>query len=79
VGSGPFLYARNLLATRLYKAPVVFLEPYVMNSAPVWKRVQMGDYAGQRAVGGGLSKSLVNEYADGVVSGLSRYYSTARR
>lgn len=79
VGSGAYLYARNLLATRLYKAPVVFLEPYVMNSEPVWKRVQMGDYSGQRLVDGELRKSLIAEYADGVADGLSLYYSQARR
>ncbi len=79
VGSGAYVYARNLLANRLYRAPVVFLEPYVMNSEPVWKRVQLGDYSGRRIVNGVSCKSLVAEYADGVADGLARYYSTARR
>ena len=43
----PYVWARNLLANRLYHAPVVFLEPYVMNSEPVWARVQAGDYDGE--------------------------------
>ena len=79
VGSGAYVYARTLRANRLYRAPVVFLEPYVMNSEPVWKRVQLGDYSGVRTVNGVSCKSLVAEYADGVVAGLSRYYATARQ
>jgi len=78
VGQSPYLYARNLLANRLYHAPVVFLEPYVMNSQPVWKRVQMGDYSGQKLVDGQMRKSLAAEYADGVVEGVARYYRQSR-
>jgi hypothetical protein len=79
VGEGPYVYARNLLANRLYKAPVVFLEPYVMNSSPEWKRVQMGDYRGTKSVDGASVPSLVSEYASGVAEGLGRYYATRRR
>src|SRR6266480_647901 len=32
VGTSGYVYARNLLATRLYRCPVVYCEPYVMNS-----------------------------------------------
>lgn len=78
VGGSAYVYARNLLANRLYRAPVVFLEPYVMNSEPVWRRVQMGDYSGEKAVDGVPRKSLVNEYASGVAEGLARYYRRAR-
>ena len=78
VGSSAYVYARNLLANRLYRAPVVFLEPYVMNSEPVWKRVQMGDYSGEKTIDGVPRKSLTNEYATGVAEGLARYYRGAR-
>jgi N-acetylmuramoyl-L-alanine amidase len=78
VGETPYVYVRNLLANRLYRAPVVFLEPYVMNSEPVWKRVQMGDYSGEKPVDGVLCKSLTNEYASGVAEGLARYYRRMR-
>jgi hypothetical protein len=78
VGTTAYVYARNLLANRLYRTPVVFLEPYVMNSDPVWKRVQMGDYSGQKLIDGVPSKSLVSEYASGVAEGLARYYRRAR-
>jgi hypothetical protein len=78
VGGTAYVYARNLLANRLYRAPVVFLEPYVMNSEPVWKRVQMGDYAGEKTVEGVPRKSLVSEYASGVAEGLARHYRRVR-
>ena len=78
VGGSAYVYARNLLANRLYRAPVVFLEPYVMNSEPVWKRVQMGDYTGEKIIDGVPRKSLINEYASGVTEGLARYYRRAR-
>ncbi len=78
VGNGPYLYARNLLANRLYRAPVVFLEPYVMNSQPVWSRIQLGDYSGEKMVEGRSRKSLAAEYADGVAGGLACYYKKAR-
>jgi len=78
VGDGAYLYSRNLLANRLYRAPVVFLEPYVMNSGPVWKRVQMGNYSGTKLVDGQPRKSLVNEYSQGVAEGLARYFRRER-
>ena len=78
VGQGPYLYARNLLANRLYKAPVVFLEPYVMNSGPVWRRVQLGDYSGEKMVEGIPQRSIHAEYALGVAEGLARYFRRER-
>ncbi|MGC1480304.1 MAG: N-acetylmuramoyl-L-alanine amidase, partial [Chthoniobacterales bacterium] len=67
VGSSPFVWARNLLANRLYRCPVVFLEPYVMNSQPVFKRVQAGDFEGKQAVDGKMQESIFREYARGIV------------
>ena len=77
-GDSPYLYARNLLANRLYRAPTLFLEPYVMNSSPVWSRVQLGDYTGLKLVNGERLPSLVAEYANGVAEGMARYYEHAR-
>lgn len=77
-GASPYVWARNLLANRLYRAPVVFLEPYVMNSEEIWSRVQAGDYEGERLVTGAMRKSLVREYADAVAAGLADYYRSAR-
>jgi len=77
-GTNPYLWARNLLANRLYHAPVVFLEPYVMNSEVVWARVQAGDYEGELMIGGELRRSIFREYADAVAEGLRDYYTKAR-
>lgn len=74
VGPNQYVYARNLLANRVYECPVVFLEPYVMNNREVYQRIQAGDYIGSRLVAGKHRKSLFQEYADGVVGGLLRHY-----
>jgi hypothetical protein len=76
--TSPYVWTRNLLANRLYAAPVVFLEPYVMNSEELWARVQAGDYEGERLVAGLRRKSLCREYADAVAAGLADYYGKAR-
>ena len=79
VGSSGYVYARNLLATRLYRCPVVYCEPYVMNSKDVYARIQAGDYEGTRSINGVERKSIFREYADSVADGLVEYYSKARR
>lgn len=72
--SNPYLWIRNLLANRLFECPVVYCEPYVMNSRPVFNRIQLGDYQGQRNVGGAQLPSIYREYADAVARGLADYY-----
>jgi N-acetylmuramoyl-L-alanine amidase len=76
IGMSGYVYARNLLATRLYKCPTVYLEPYVMNSREVFARVQAGDYDGTRNIEGKERPSIFREYADAVVEGLVDYYKT---
>jgi len=78
VGTSGYVYVRNLLATRLYRCPVVYCEPYVMNSNDVFARIQHGDYQGTCNVNGVERKSIFREYADSVVGGLVEYYSHAR-
>jgi len=78
VGSTGYVYARNLLATRLYRCPVVYCEPYVMNSREGFARIQAGDYEGTRNINGVERKSIFREYADGVTDGLKEYYSKTR-
>ena len=75
---GPALWARNLLANRLYQCPVLFFEPYVMNNVDVHARVQAGDYPGERVVAGTLRKSIYREYVDAVVDGMVTYYEAHR-
>src|SRR5437764_2898490 len=68
VGSTGYVYARNLLATRLYRCPVVYCEPYVMNILDAFVRIQTGDYEGLRNVNGIERKSIFREYVDGVIA-----------
>src|SRR5256884_7153353 len=78
VGTSGYVYARNLLATRLYRCPVVYCEPYVMNSNDAFARIQAGDYEGTKQVNGVDRKSIFREYADGVADGLAAYYRKER-
>ena len=66
----PGVWARNLLANRLYECPVVFLEPYVANSKDVFARIRAGDYSGKKEVAGKMRVSLAEEYVDAVIAGL---------
>ncbi|MDK3159474.1 N-acetylmuramoyl-L-alanine amidase [Kamptonema cortianum] len=74
VGESPYVWARNLLANRIFECPTLFLEPYVMNSKLDYKRIQMGDYEGMRLVNGIPRKSIYREYADSVVDGLKAFF-----
>jgi hypothetical protein len=79
VGTTGYVYARNLLATRLYRCPVVYCEPYVMNSNDASARIEAGDYEGTKEINGVERKSIFREYADGVAEGLGDYYRNARK
>jgi hypothetical protein len=79
VGTSDYVYARNLVATRLYQCPVVYFEPYVMNSHEVFARIQAGNYEGTRLIHGVERLSIYREYVDSVVDGLVEYYRSARK
>ena len=70
VGDNPYVWARNLLANRLYECPVIYIEPYVMNSPEVWDRVQAGDYEGRKMIHGKARESIYREYAAVVAEGV---------
>ena len=78
VGASGYVYARNLMATRLYQCPTVYLEPYVMNSSEVFARVRAGAYQGTREVAGKRRSNIYEEYVDGVVDGVLEYFKKAR-
>ncbi|RYD46233.1 MAG: hypothetical protein EOP85_07860 [Verrucomicrobiaceae bacterium] len=78
VAGEPFLWVRNLLANRLYDCPVIFMEPYVMNSTKDYTRIQAGDYDGLREVGGTMQPSIFREYADVLTEGLAEHYAKGR-
>lgn len=73
VAGHPCLWARNLLANRLYTCPVIFYEPWCMNNKLVYQRAQLGDYEGVREIDGVEYPSLMHEYARAVVDGLVRF------
>ncbi|MEM9080516.1 MAG: N-acetylmuramoyl-L-alanine amidase [Verrucomicrobiota bacterium] len=68
------IYARNLLANRLYQAPTIFMEPYVMNHQDTFHRVQLGDYEGLQEINGQLKPSLVREYAQLLAEAIKIHY-----
>jgi len=74
-----FVWARNLLATRVYDCPVLFFEPYVMNNELVYERVQAGEYEGTRDIMGTSYRNIYQEYADAVTSGVVAYFRNHRR
>lgn len=78
-GTNPYVYARNLLANRLYQCPVVYLEPFVMNHEETYRRLLMGHYVGRTLIGGRLQSSAMEDYVKGVVQGLVTYYQNQRR
>jgi hypothetical protein len=78
VGTSGYVFARNLVATRLYRCPVVYCEPYVMNSKDAFARIEAGDYDGTKEINGAQRRSIFREYANGVAEGLRDYYSQMR-
>src|SRR5438067_5030675 len=78
VGTSGYVYARNLLATRGFRCPVIYFEPYVMNSTEGFARIEAGDYEGTREVGGVQRKSIFHEYAQAVADGLADYCRKVR-
>lgn len=77
-GASPHVVARNLLANRLYNCPVVYLEPFVMNHERTYRRLLAGHFIGRTLIGGQLQRSAIEEYAQGVVSGLTALCKTKR-
>ena len=78
-GLGSYVYARNLLANRIYRCPVVYLEPFVMNHEETYHRLLMGHDLGRTLLNGRLQRSAIEEYAQGVVRGLESYYKRHRK
>ncbi len=78
VPPSPYLYARNLLANRLYDCPVIFMEPYVMNSTIDYPRIQAGNYEGLKEINGVPLPSVFREYATSLANGLARHYGSDR-
>jgi len=70
VGAHPYIYARNLLATRAYPGPVVFIEGPYMNADDFYPRIEAGDYDGERLIAGKMVPSLFAEYGQAIADGV---------
>jgi hypothetical protein len=79
VNGHPYLWARNLLANRLYACPVIFMEPYLMNSTIDHPRLVAGDYEGLREINGRMQPSIFREYADALAEGMREHYLSVRK
>ena len=79
VSDNELVWARNLLANRVFFCPVLFFEPFCMNHKETHTRVQEGPYPGLREINGVFRKNIYQEYADGVTAGLVRYYRQQRQ
>lgn len=79
VGTNSYVYARNLLANRLYACPVVYLEPYVMNHEETYQRLLRGHFRGRTLIAGRLQSSAIEDYVQGVVKGVTAYYQKHRQ
>ena len=71
----PYVWMRNLLASRVYRCPVIFPEPYVMNNPEIIERIHAGDYEGTATVAGRERISIFREYASGITAGLRDYFA----
>jgi hypothetical protein len=78
-GVNTAVYARNLLANRIYDCPVVYLEPFVMNHEETYRRLLAGHFVGRTLIAGRLQTSAVEDYVRGVVDGLVAYYHNNRK
>ncbi|WP_395743051.1 hypothetical protein [Prosthecobacter sp.] len=79
VGTNSYVYARNLLANRIYDCPVVYLEPYVMNNEETYRRLLRGHFLGRTLISGRLQTSAIEDYVQGVVKGVTAYYQKHRQ
>lgn len=78
IDDNPYVYARNLLANRIYQCPVLYFEPYVMNHENTYRRLLLGHWIGRTLVNGRLQTSPIEDYVRGITQGLLNYYQTIR-
>lgn len=70
VSDNPYVWARNLLANRIYDAPVIYLEPWMLNNGSVYAWATLGDYEGEKPIDGEPRPALPAVYAGFVLEGL---------
>jgi len=74
VTSVPSVYARDLLANRIYHGPVIYCEGPYMNARDAYYRIIAGDYLGQRVIQGRSYASIYRDYAASVERGVLKYF-----
>jgi hypothetical protein len=77
LGKSGYVWARNLLANRIYQCPVLYTEAYVMNNKTVLRRIELGEYEGLKEVDGKMRKNIYREYADALVNGIALAFMDA--
>jgi hypothetical protein len=70
----PSVYARDLLANRIYHGPVIYCEGPYMNARDAYYRIIAGDYLGLRTIQGQRVTSIYRDYAAAVEKGILRYF-----
>ncbi|MBL9117805.1 MAG: N-acetylmuramoyl-L-alanine amidase [Verrucomicrobiaceae bacterium] len=79
MGTSSYVYARNLLANRIFRCPVIYLEPYVMNHKESYDRLLRGHFMGRTLIDGRLQSSIIDDYARGVARGIISYFKERRK
>jgi hypothetical protein len=70
----PSVYARDLLANRIYHGPVIYCEGPYMNARDAYYRIIAGDYLGLRTIQGQQVPSIYRQYAEAVEKGVLEYF-----
>ena len=70
----PSVYARDLLANRIYHGPVIYCEGPYMNARDAYYRIIAGDYIGMRTIQGQSVPSIYRDYASAVEQGVLKYF-----
>ena len=70
----PSVYARDLLANRIYHGPVIYCEGPYMNARDAYYRIIAGDYLGTRTIQGQNVSSIYRDYAAAVERGVLKYF-----
>jgi hypothetical protein len=76
IGPSPYVFARNLVASRLYAGPVIFAEGPYMNAQDAYPRLVAGDYDGERVISGKKYRSIFRDYAEALSQGCLEYFGT---
>ena len=71
----PYVWARNLMVTRLYRCPAVLCELYLMNRPLDYARIQAGRYEGTRLFRGKPYINIFEEYAQTLTDAILAHYA----